>query len=555
MPSHDVLIPTAVATSLRFTELAVGLQHACSIPTDGTVYCWGDNSYQQLGTLASLPTCQELDGPCSPTPLALEGRGTYQHVAASLRDSCALNASGEIWCWGFGVGGQLGDGQRTNSPVPVPVRAAVPFSAIALGGSGLLACALGPAGSGYCWGPDGAGGLGNGTTAGSDAPAVVSGAFAFGMLTVGDDHACGITAPGAGYCWGDDEYGDLGKGSPGASSVPAPVSGGLGFTMLSAGLAHTCGLTTDGSAYCWGFPPAVGSGQNTNGPLLAPLPVAGGGHSRRSVLARISRVHSIRPAPPGAGGKTVAAASGTRRLPIALNQCGCRPMSALSRSGPAARPAHSMVVAEPTAGAPTPLAKRASHYESQRRPTCRPTPAAVIPLPVGSEIPAAVVRNPDGTDRRVGPGPPSRPTVLIFYRGGWCPYCNRHPGALKKVEPQLIKLGYDLLFLSADRPEILYSSLKEPDVHYTLLSDASMSAARAYHVAYHLDAAAMAKYGEYGVDLEAASGQQHHQLPVPAVFIIDRAGVIRFVYANPDYTVRMAPEALFEGAQQSARGR
>jgi peroxiredoxin len=177
-------------------------------------------------------------------------------------------------------------------------------------------------------------------------------------------------------------------------------------------------------------------------------------------------------------------------------------------------------------------------------------PAKVVPLPVGSAIPAVVVRNPDGSERRFGPGPLARPAILIFYRGGWCPYCNRHLGALKKVEPKLVALGYDLLFLSADRPEILYSSLKEPDVHYTLLSDASMSAARAYRVAYRLDSEALAKYGEYGVDLEAASAETHHQLPVPAVFIIDRMGVVRFVYANPDYTTRISPDALLEAAQK-----
>ena len=278
IPSHDVLVPTAVATSLRFTELAVGSWHACGVATTGTVYCWGDNSYQQLGTQASLPTCQTLDAPCSSTPLAVAGGGTYQHVAASMRDSCALTASGEAWCWGFGIGGQLGDGQGANSAIPVPVSATVPFSAIALGGSGLLACALGATGGGYCWGPDGTGGLGNGTTAGSDAPAAISGGLVFSMLTVGDDHACGLAGAGSGYCWGDNEYGDLGKGSPGSSSVPAPVAGGLTFSLMSAGLAHTCGLTADGSAYCWGFPPAVGSVQNGNTPLLSPLPVAGGGH-------------------------------------------------------------------------------------------------------------------------------------------------------------------------------------------------------------------------------------------------------------------------------------
>jgi len=182
-------------------------------------------------------------------------------------------------------------------------------------------------------------------------------------------------------------------------------------------------------------------------------------------------------------------------------------------------------------------------------------PAQVVPLPVGAAIPAVVVRNADGTERRIGPGPLTRPTILIFYRGGWCPYCNRHLGAIKKVEPDLLKLGYELLFLSTDRPELLYSSLKEPNIHYTLLSDATMSAARAYHIAYHLDAAAMAQYGEHGVDLEAASGQQHHELPVPAVFIIDPSGVIRFEYANPDYTTRIEPDALLKAAQGVAHRR
>ncbi len=179
-------------------------------------------------------------------------------------------------------------------------------------------------------------------------------------------------------------------------------------------------------------------------------------------------------------------------------------------------------------------------------------PAKVVPLKVGDAIPAVTVRNPDGSGHKIGPGPLATPTVLIFYRGGWCPYCNRHLGALKKAEPALLKMGYDLLFLSADRPEILFSSLKEPDIHYTLLSDATMAAARAYHVAFRVDDATIAKYKEFGVDLEAASGQKHHQLPVPAVFIIDRAGIIRFVHANPDYTTRISPEELVSAAETVA---
>jgi len=79
-----------------------------------------------------------------------------------------------------------------------------------------------------------------------------------------------------------------------------------------------------------------------------------------------------------------------------------------------------------------------------------------------------------------------------------------------------------------------------------------MNAARAFGVAFRVDAAGLAKFQEYGVDLEAASGQSHHQLPVPAVFIIDRSGVIRFVHANPDYTTRISAEALLAAARTVA---
>jgi alpha-tubulin suppressor-like RCC1 family protein len=278
VPTNNILVPTPVATNLRFTALAVGLQHACGLTSSGILYCWGDNSYQQLGTLTTLPTCQILDGPCSPTPLVVAGGSRYVKVAASLRDTCALTASGEAWCWGFGQGGQLGNGQVTNSSVPVLVSAASPLSAIALGGSGLLACAIGLDGAGYCWGPDGYGGLGNGSTVGSDTPVSVSGGLAFASLSVGDDHACGVTTKDVGYCWGDNEYGDLGNGAAGPSSVPGPVTGGLNFSMLSAGLAHTCGLTMDGIAYCWGFPPAIGSAPIPNMPTDSPIPVSGGRH-------------------------------------------------------------------------------------------------------------------------------------------------------------------------------------------------------------------------------------------------------------------------------------
>jgi peroxiredoxin len=179
-------------------------------------------------------------------------------------------------------------------------------------------------------------------------------------------------------------------------------------------------------------------------------------------------------------------------------------------------------------------------------------PRDTHPLTFGTLSPTVSVRNADGSERSIGPATLAKPTVLIFYRGGWCPYCNAHLHEFKQAEPGLLALGFDIYFLSADRPELLYSSLKEPDIHYVLLSDAWMNAARAYGIAFRVDDSTSARYKSMGIDLEAASGESHHELPVPAVFILDRKGVIRFAYANPDYKVRLKADDLLAAARKVA---
>jgi peroxiredoxin len=181
-------------------------------------------------------------------------------------------------------------------------------------------------------------------------------------------------------------------------------------------------------------------------------------------------------------------------------------------------------------------------------------PAKVRPLATGSRAPAFTARTPAGESFRFDPQSLAKPALLIFYRGGWCPYCNAHLGQLRKVHPKLIEMGYEVLFLSADRPELLVASLKEKDLPYTILSDARMQAARAFGIAFRVDDATVQRYKEFGLDLEEASGETHHELPVPAVFIVDRSGTIRFAHWNPDYKVRIDPEELLDAAGAAARG-
>ena len=175
----------------------------------------------------------------------------------------------------------------------------------------------------------------------------------------------------------------------------------------------------------------------------------------------------------------------------------------------------------------------------------------VKPLQPGLQAPAFVARRPDGQAFNFDSRRLEKPVVMIFYRGGWCPYCNAHLGQLGEAEPELVRMGYEVLFLSADKPELLYPSLKDPSIKYTILSDAAMDAARAFGIAFRVDDATVAQYRQYGIDLEAASGRTHHELPVPAVFVIDRRGVIRFTYANPDYKTRLEGDKIVAAARSA----
>ncbi len=139
-----------------------------------------------------------------------------------------------------------------------------------------------------------------------------------------------------------------------------------------------------------------------------------------------------------------------------------------------------------------------------------------------------------------------KPTILIFYRGGWCPYCNTHLGKLQTIESEVLAAGYQIAAISPDRPEELQKSITRHSLTYNLYSDSSMSAAKAFRLAFTVDNVTVVKYRLVGINLEKASGEKHHMLPVPAVFIVDMDGVIRYAYSNPDYKVRMETDKILE---------
>lgn len=177
-----------------------------------------------------------------------------------------------------------------------------------------------------------------------------------------------------------------------------------------------------------------------------------------------------------------------------------------------------------------------------------PSAADVRPLQVGAAAPAFTVRTAAGEAFEFQPDGLDGKQLLIFYRGGWCPYCNKHLKSLRHVVPKLREAGIEVLFLSADRPERLAATLAESELDYTLLSDAAMSAARAFGLAFVVDDETIKKYLSYGIDLEAASGYDHHQLPVPAVYLIGADGKVEYMFADADYKIRLQPDQVLAAA-------
>ena len=178
------------------------------------------------------------------------------------------------------------------------------------------------------------------------------------------------------------------------------------------------------------------------------------------------------------------------------------------------------------------------------------------PLKTGERAPACTVRTVDDEPFVFDPDNLERPTILISIRGGWCPFCNMQLSDLRTVIPELREIGFDVLFLSNDRPEILYSSLKMETqesidgLDYVILSDAELNAALALGTAFRIDDGQIGRLEKKNRDYQGSSIGKHNALAVPAVYVIDRSGEIVYDFVNPNYKIRLPAEDLLAVASE-----
>jgi peroxiredoxin len=182
----------------------------------------------------------------------------------------------------------------------------------------------------------------------------------------------------------------------------------------------------------------------------------------------------------------------------------------------------------------------------------------IQPKAKGDKAPRFIVASVDGEAFDFNPQSLERPVVLLTFRGGWCPFCNMYLSDMRHVIPEIRKMGVDVLFLSGDRPELLFDSLSQETkediagLDYTLLSDADAQAAIALGIAFKASERTINGRKQKNQDIEGSSMLKHGVLPVPAVFAIDRDGVIQFAYTNADYKARLPAEELLAVAREIA---
>jgi peroxiredoxin len=171
-------------------------------------------------------------------------------------------------------------------------------------------------------------------------------------------------------------------------------------------------------------------------------------------------------------------------------------------------------------------------------------PEDVSPLLIGENIPAIHMPDAMGNDFDLNSAIARQPTLLIFYRGGWCPYCNKQLSGLQEIENELKKIGYQIIAISTDSPDNLKVSATKNKLDYILLSDADLNVSKQFGLAYKAPVA-------YDKLLPASSGGKNIDklLPVPSVFIISKKGNIRFEYINVDFKQRINPDLLKAVAQ------
>ena len=245
-----------VAANETPVEVTVGQVTACALMESGNIYCWGSGYYGKMGN--GEPWSDDYVNTEMRQVLLPEGQGG-QTVSISGGHICTILDNGDVYCWGRGNQGQLGYGGTSNRNIPAKVNLPGQRSAIAISTGTYMTCAITTDGMGYCWGENDEGQLGNGTT-NSRRTTPVEVLFPSGYtpvsISAGDDFSCALMDNRKVMCWGENNDGRLGQGPLATDDETTPVWVIMGDSetahFLDIGTKSACMILDSGETKCWG---------------------------------------------------------------------------------------------------------------------------------------------------------------------------------------------------------------------------------------------------------------------------------------------------------------
>lgn len=176
--------------------------------------------------------------------------------------------------------------------------------------------------------------------------------------------------------------------------------------------------------------------------------------------------------------------------------------------------------------------------------------ADVQGLAVGEKAPLNTLRDAQSKKVDLQEALENGPVILVFYRGEWCPYCNRHLAALNDIADSLAELNVQLFAISPEKPALLQEMSSKTESHFTFLSDSAYQTMIGFDLAFLPSKATRMKYKSVlGVDLSEAHQDDRELLPVPATYLIDQEGIIRWRHFDPDYKERSEPKEVLAAAR------
>jgi alpha-tubulin suppressor-like RCC1 family protein len=224
--------------------LATGTTHVCTIRGD-TLYCWGNNADGQLGIDQASPSMS--------SPMEVAGEQRWAHVTTGTKPTCGLTDVGALFCWGGNGDGQLGDGTTDPASSPVAIAPEQTWTTVAAGSS--FTCAITTDAALYCWGSNAEGELGVGLWTGPDVlEPVAIGELGSQWLavTLGQSHGCALKLDGTLWCWSGSEFGEDGQGLEAALHEPTEVGAGSCWLDMDLGIHASMAMREDHTLHGFG---------------------------------------------------------------------------------------------------------------------------------------------------------------------------------------------------------------------------------------------------------------------------------------------------------------